>query len=93
MSLTHTHTHRIENKTILQRNSQTSRVSQVALLVKNVPASAGDLRDMGLVPGLGRSSRGTFGNPLQNSCLEYPMDKGAWRAMVHRAAKSPIRLK
>ena len=48
--------------------------SQVALVVKNLPASAGDLRDMGLIPGSGRSPGGGHGNPLQYSCLESPMN-------------------
>ena len=66
--------------------------SQVALVVKNLPASAGDIRDAGLVPGLGRSPGGEHGNPLQYSCLENPMDRGAWLATVHRVAKSLKRL-
>ena len=53
----------------------------------------GDMRDMGLTPGLGRSLGGGHGNPLQYSCLERPMDRGAWRATVHRVAKSWTRLK
>ena len=52
-------------------------------MVKNLPASAGDRRDMGSIPGLGRSLGGGHGNPLQHSCLENPMDRGAWRAIVH----------
>ena len=64
------------------------RASQVALVVKNLPASAGDVRDSGLIPGLGRSPGGGNGNPLQYSCLENPMDRGAWQATVHRVAKS-----
>ena len=63
-------------------------VSQVALVVKNLPANAGDIRDMGSIPGLGRSARGGHGNPLQYSCLENPMDRGVWRAIVHRVTKS-----
>ena len=62
--------------------------SQVALMVKNMSANAGDIRDMGSIPGLGRSPGGGHGNPLQYSCLENPMDRGAWRATVHRLAKS-----
>ena len=62
--------------------------SQVVLVVKNLPVNAGDIRDVGSVPGLGRSPGGGHGNPLQYSCLEYPMDRGAWWAAVHRAAKS-----
>jgi len=57
-------------------------------VVKNPPANAGDLRDMGLIPGSGRSPGEGHGNPLQYSCLENPMDRGAWRATDHRFAKS-----
>ena len=62
--------------------------SQVVLGVKNPPANAGDIRDIGSIPGLARSPGGGNGNPLQYSCLENPMDRGAWRATVHRVAKS-----
>ena len=62
--------------------------SQVALVVKNPPANAGDIRDVGLIPGSGRSPREGNGNPLQYSCLENPMDRGAWWATVHRVIKS-----
>ena len=62
--------------------------SQVALVVKNLPSNAGDVRDMGSIPGLGRSPGGGNGNPLQYSCLENPMDRGAWRATVYRVTKS-----
>ena len=60
----------------------------MALVVKHPPANAGDQRDVGLIPGSGRSPGGGHGNPLQYSCLENPMDRGAWRATVHRAVKS-----
>ena len=53
---------------------------QVALEVKKPPANAEDVRDMGLIPGLGRSSGGGHGNSLQYSCLENPMNRGAWWA-------------
>ena len=66
--------------------------SQVALVVKNLPANAGDVRDTGLILGSGRSPGGN-GNPLQYSCLDNPMDKGAWRAIVHGVAKSRTLLK
>ena len=59
----------------------------------NLPANAGNVRDMGLIPGEGRSPGEGHDNPLQYSCLEDPMDKGAWQAMVHRVAKSQTRLK
>ena len=57
------------------------------LVVKNMLANAGDVRDRGSIPGLGRSPRGGHGNLLQYSCLENPMDRRAWRATVHRVAK------
>ena len=68
--------------------SPNSFVSQVALVVKNLPASARDIRDTGSIPGSGRSPGGGHGDPLQNSCLENPMDRGARRATVHRVTKS-----
>ena len=68
-------------------------VSQVELVVKSPLAKAGDIRDMGSVPGLGRSPGGGHGNPLQYSCLENPMDRGPWWAIVHRVAKTWTRLK
>ena len=65
----------------------------MALVVKNLPAHAGGTRDGGSIPGSGRSPGGDNGNPLQYSCLENPMDGGAWRAAVHGVAKSQTRLK
>ena len=59
------------------------RGSQVVLVVKNLPASAGDIRDSDSTPGLGRSSGEGDGNPLQYSCLGDAVDRGAWRAMGH----------
>ena len=56
----------------------------MTLVVKNLPVNAGDARDMGSLPGLGRFPGGGNVNPLQYSCLENPMDRGAWRATVHR---------
>ena len=67
--------------------------SQVVLEIKNLPAKAGDVRDLGSIPGSGRSPQGGYGNPLQYSCLENLNNKGAWQAMVHRVVKSRIRLK
>ena len=72
---------------------KTLLATQVALLVKNPPANTEDIRDEGLVPGSGRSPGGGRGNPLQCSCLENPMDRGAWRATVHGVAKCWTRLK
>ena len=57
--------------------------SQVTLVVKNPPAKTGDVRDLGSIPGLGRSPGEGNGNSLQYSCLENPMDRGAWQATVH----------
>ena len=63
---------------------------QVALVVKNLTANAGDLIDMGSVPGSGRSRGEGNGNPLQCSCLGNPMDRGAWRATVLGVAESDM---
>ena len=63
-------------------------VFQVALVVKNLPANAGNIRDVGLIPGLGRSLGDGHGNPFQYSCLENPTNRGAWQATVHRVAMS-----
>ena len=65
--------------------------SQVALVVKNPPTYAGDIRDVGLVPGLGKSPEGGHGNPLQYSGLENPMVRGAWQDAVHGATNSQTR--
>ena len=62
--------------------------SQVVLVVKNPPASAGDIKDAGSVPGSARSPGGGHGNPLQYSCLENHMDRGAWWAIIHGVAES-----
>ena len=61
-------------------------------MVKNPPAKAGDSRDMGLIPGLGRSPGGGHGDSLHYSCLENPMDKRVWLATVHGVVKSWTRL-
>ena len=66
---------------------------QVALVVKNPPANAGDRRDAGLIPGSGRSPGGGPGNPFQCSCPENPVDGGAWWATVHGVSMSQILLK
>ena len=65
-----------------------SMASQVALVVKNLTGNSGDVRDVGLIPGSGRSPGGGHGNPHQYSCLENPMDREAWQATVYRVAKS-----
>ena len=59
----------------------------MALVVKNLPDNAGDLRDTGLISGFGSFPGEGNGYPLQYSCLENPMDREAWRAVVHRVAK------
>ena len=60
----------------------------MVLVVRNPIANAGDIGDAGLIPGGGKSPRGGHGSPLQYSCLENPMDRGAWRTTVHRVAES-----
>ena len=57
-------------------------------MVKNVPANAGDIRDLGSIPGSGRFPRGGHSDPLYYSCLENPMDRGASQARVHRVSES-----
>ena len=64
--------------------------SQVALVVKNPHANAGDIRDVGSIPGWGRSPAVGHGNPLQYSCLENPMDRGAWWATVPGVTESDM---
>ena len=73
---------------ILIVRSYSTWVSQVKLVVKNLPANSGDIGDAGSIPGSGRSPRGGHGNPLQYSCLKNPMDRGAQQATDHRVAKS-----
>ena len=62
------------------------------LVVRNLPANAGDVRDVGRIPGSGRSPGGWHGNTLQDSYMENPMDRGDWQADVHRVAQSQTRL-
>ena len=78
---------------ILVLNTGFIGASQVALVVKNSPASAGDLRYAGSVPGLGRSPGEGHGNPFQYSCLETSVERGAWWATLHGVAKSWMRVK
>ena len=77
-------------KTQYKRTEAAQRVSafHLALMVKNLPANARDLRDTGLVPGSRRSPGGGHGNPLQYSCQKNPMNRGAWWATAHEVAKS-----
>ena len=72
----------------MSKMKKRSWASPVALVVKNPPANAADTRDAGSIPGSGRSSGEGNGNPLQYSCLENSMDRGAWQATVYRVAKS-----
>ena len=66
--------------------------SQVVQVVKNMPANIGDIRDLGSIPGSGRSLGGGNGNSLQYSCLENPIDRGTWWAIVHGVTQSRTRL-
>ena len=79
---------RILLKSFYEASIALKRASQVVLVVKNPPANAGDIRDGGLIRGSGRSPGGGHGNPLHYSCLENPMDRGAWRAVVHGVTES-----
>ena len=62
-------------------------------MVKNPPANAGDVRDVGSIPGTGRFPGEEHGNPVPYSCLGNPMDRGAWQATVQRVSKSDTHLK
>ena len=64
----------------------------MALAVRILPANAGNVRDAGSIPGQGKFSGGGHGNPLQCSCLENPMDRGAWQAMVSKSRTQLKRL-
>ena len=75
------------------KNLPARRVSQEAIVVNTPSATAGDLRDTGSIPGSGRSPGGGHGDPLQDSCLENPIDTGAWQASVQRVTQSQTRLK
>ena len=65
----------------------------MVLVLKNQPGNAGDIRDSGLIPGPKNSPGGGHGNPLQYSCLENPMDRGAWQGTILGVAKSQTLLK
>ena len=84
------YTKQITNKDV-QYN--TGGASRVVLVVKNLPANAGEARDMGSIPGSGRPPGGGHDNPLQYSCLGNPMDRRAWWLIVHGVAKNRTRLK
>ena len=69
------------------------RASQVVIVVKNLPANEGDVREVGLIPRMGRSPAGGHSNPLQYSCLENPTKGGTWQATVYRVTQSQTWLK
>ena len=83
----------LQSKGLYYLSNVRHKASQVALVVKNLPANAGDKRDLGSIPGSGRSPGGRHSNPFQYSCLENPMDRGTWQATVHRVAVSHTWLK
>ena len=87
---TYQFTHRI-NET--KDNHMIISIDGLLLVVKNLPANAGDVTDAGSVPGSERPLGGGHGNPLQYSCLENPMGRGAWCGTIHRVAKSQTQLK
>ena len=73
---------------VICQSHAAKRASQVAPVVKNPPANAGDIRDTGSIPGSGRSLGGGHSNPHQYSGMENPMDRGAWLSTIHRVTKS-----
>ena len=81
---TYQFTHHINE---IKDNHMIISIDGLLLVVKNLPANAGDATDAGSVPGSERPPGGGHGNPLQYSCLENPMDRGAWRAAVHGVTK------
>ena len=82
----------IEQSSAIQRNTFLINTPQGALVIKNLPASAVDIRDTGSVPGSGRSPGEGKDNPLQYSRMENPMDRGTWQTIVHGVAKSQSEL-
>jgi len=78
----------LKHERVFEGGYRAMTASQVALMVKNLPTSAGDIGDAGLFPGSGRSPGGWHGNPLQYSCLENLMDRGSWWATAHRVTKN-----
>ena len=73
---------------LLMCAKQVFGASQVELVLKNLPGNAGDIKDVGSIPGSGRSPREGHGKPPQYSCLENPMDREAWWSTVHKVAES-----
>ena len=84
---------KVPNTELYRHTSLYLLASQVALVVKNLPANAGDKGDADLIPGLGRSPGGGHIHPLQYSCLENPIDSGAWQSTVHGVTKTWTQLK
>ena len=84
---------RVRRNLVTEQQQGLARASQVMVVVTNPPVNAGDIRDTGSISGIGRSLGGGHGNPFQYSCMENPMDRRAWRATVHRVAKSWTQLK
>ena len=81
----------LEIKHVLEKGQGSSfEHVNLALVVKTLPATIGDARDVVLILGSGRSPGGGNGNPVPYSCLENSMDRGAWRATVHGVTKSQI---
>ena len=81
---------RIGQDLVTITHSYLLRASQVALIVMNLPAKVGDVRDVGSIPGSGRSPGEGNSNPLQYSCLENPMDRGSWQATVTGSQESDM---
>ena len=79
---------RKESDTTVQQNPAQDMGFQRGLSGKESTCNAGDTSDAGLIPGLGRSPGLGNGNPVHSSCLENPMDRGAWQATVHGVTKS-----
>ena len=82
-----------KGKLPLMQFTQIDGASHVALVVKNPSTNAGEARDLGSIPGSGRFPGGGHANPLQYSCLENSMDRGAWQATVHRVTQSRAQVK
>ena len=77
-----------QSRTRLKRHSSSSSSFPGSLVVKNLPANSGEIRDRGSIPGPGRSPGAGHGNPPQYSCLENPMDTGSWQATIQKVTKS-----
>ena len=84
----HVQSHQQVTRPVFEQKQATEWASQAALEVKNLPTKAGDLRDVGLIPGVGRSPEGGNSSPCQYSCPENPMGRGPWTATVHGVAES-----